>query len=168
MSKLARIGDLMAPPIVGQFYLVPTVHGRWYGKVRNWTVMGELHQDVKFFAFDKWHYHLDRRFLLSDLHAYAMRAPLHSQPKCDLGPIVWRRRKCLSSGQEWSYGREMVCRKMQKAMAGVACKSDGRGLICPHRNYSLAQVIPDERGFLTCPLHGLRIDAANGRVATDA
>lgn len=29
---------------------------------------------------------------------------------------------------------------------------------CPHRGYDLTNVLPDEKGIITCPLHGLKFD----------
>ena len=40
------------------------------------------------------------------------------------------------------------------------------GKICPHRGADLSEAQPDEQGVITCPLHGLRWQAHDGRAAT--
>ena len=63
MPQLLHIETLMAPPVVGQAYLVPTVLYPWFGKEDAWPVMGPKHTDVEHIRFHDEHYHVDLRFL---------------------------------------------------------------------------------------------------------
>lgn len=172
MGTTPRIDQLTAPPEVGGWYMVPTVHGRWHGKAAHWPVMGTLHEDTKFFRFNDQHYHLDRRFLaLADTYS-AVGAPLHhgpapwkgrGQPTDPMPAPVWRRLRCRRSEMGFpSYVREV--KEMQAALAGAQCQRDDIGWICPHRQFSLGSIAADAAGIITCPLHGLRIAAATGLV----
>lgn len=166
MSKLSRIDELAVPPVVGRFYLVPTVRGVWGSKDADWPVQGELHEDHKFFGFPWRHYHLDRRFIRVDWADDAIARPLTITDRVNsegLPDPVWRPRKCVSSGQFFPTTPAPVG-AMQDALAGAMCRSNAQGWVCPHRNLPLGSVRPDKRGIITCPMHGLRIDAATGVV----
>lgn len=62
-ETIQRVDELRAPPVVGQFYLVPTVRHHWYDSLGVWPVMGPKHEDAEHLQFDREHYHLDLRFL---------------------------------------------------------------------------------------------------------
>jgi hypothetical protein len=50
---------------------------------------------------------------------------------------------------------------MNTAFAGTQCRKGKRGFVCPHKLFPLGSVEP-VAGVITCPLHGMRIDAATG------
>lgn len=166
---IERVDQLTAPPAIGQFYSVPTVHGKWCGRLRWWVVMGTIHEDAKFFKFDAQHYHLDRRFLpaahdvgtamRSPLHRY----PLHSDSATELSDIVWRRRKCLRDDTRFPFIDRPPVIALQAALAGAQCAKDSVGWICPHRGFNLGSIAAVD-GVILCPLHGLQIMAATGEV----
>jgi Rieske 2Fe-2S protein len=52
---------------------------------------------------------------------------------------------------------------LRKLFAGHQCAAGKGGWICPHRKASLGSIQPVD-GIITCPLHGLRIDAATGKM----
>lgn len=168
---IKRITDLTEPPLPGEFYLVPTVRGRWCGEVDYWPVWGEKHEDAKFFNFNLDHYHLDRRFIAKEEDAYAaVGAPLHSGPtqyetdprNAPLPAPEWRRRKCYRAETDFPTYRKEV-KAMQTTLAGVQCRR-GAGWICPHRGFDTGSIHPNQAGIIICPLHGLQIHVTTGRV----
>lgn len=173
-NPVQRIDQITAPPVVGRYYLVPTVHGMWFGKVANWPVMGPKHEDTKFFRFKDQHYHLDRRFLAERLVRHAVASPLHRGPDKRLAhyedPLpeadpIWRRLMCRRAEMYFPAHPEPV-RALQASLAGAQCRRNEAGWVCPHRRFSLGSIAPDAQGIITCPLHGLRIEAASGIVVT--
>ena len=52
--------------------------------------------------------------------------------------------------------------ELQAAVAGARCQRDAAGWVCPHRQFSFGSIAPDSCGIITCPLHGLQVDAATG------
>jgi phenylpropionate dioxygenase-like ring-hydroxylating dioxygenase large terminal subunit len=162
MPKLQRIDQLSAPPVEGQNYLVPVVHGQWMSQTGWWPVMGEIHEDAKFFHFRQQHYHLDRRFLAREALAdAAVGAPLHAREDVPLSGVEWKRRRCHRADIPFPTYPHAV-RELQDALAGAQCpRSPHGGWICPHRRFDLSTVAPKD-GVLLCPLHGLRVDAATG------
>ena len=73
---LQRITHLTAPPVVGRWYLVPTVTYQWLDDelLRPWPVFLPKHQDGEHFNFHWPHYHVDPRFLVGPLWRRAMTA----------------------------------------------------------------------------------------------
>ncbi len=174
--EIERVETVSGPLIVGRHYLVPTVEGTWYGERRAWPVIGPLHADVEFFNFEKDHYHLDRRFLTAKLlrryswfrggveRSSAEAAPLHAhRGEPPLPAPVWRSLRCNRSEIGFSFTDQPAVQALQAAFAGQSCKRGRAGLICPHRQAPLGSV-PVIHGVVTCPLHGLMIDATSGRV----
>lgn len=95
MTILQRVDRLKEPPVVGKFYLVPTVYGRWHDKITDWPVIGNRHNDVEFFGLHAEHYHLDYRFVQIRKPWLASTAPLHAHSGVPLRKPVLSRRKCL-------------------------------------------------------------------------
>lgn len=62
-APMQRIDRMSEPPEVGRFYLVPTVRYPYFGRIRDWPVMGVLHHDQEHFNFPWPHYHVDPRFI---------------------------------------------------------------------------------------------------------
>lgn len=167
--KLQRVDRLKEPPVVGHFYLVPLVHGKWFGIIRDWPVIGLKHDDIEFLDFEVSHYHVDTRFLRvrSTLLPMAPTSPLHEQivkwgGKEPLRKPFWRRRKCLRE-QHIFRGPELGMRKLEDGFTGRQCAKGKRGFVCPHKQFPLGST-PAIDGMITCPLHGLRVDAKTGVV----
>lgn len=164
--NIQRINEITTPAVAGQFYLVPMVFGEWFSRSAWWPVMGSLHEDTKFFSFPIDHFHMDRRFLVRDRdQRYAVSYPLTAQREgsVPLSDVVWKRRKCVRPDMHFPYWASPV-QEMQSALAGTRCKAGPGGLICPHRGFALGSLVVDKWGALTCPMHGLRVEAATGLV----
>lgn len=181
--SLDRVTHVNGPLVKGKFYLVPTILARWLGQApRPWPVIGTLHTDPKFFEFHEPHYHVDVRFVSQKWHTAAARTPItrrYSQiyvpgPNSPLLPgPVFKRRKCihprvlyriLDSNNE-PFVPDQI-RALRTAFAGQQCERGHGGWICPHRKASVGSISPID-GIITCPLHGLRIDAATGKVLAE-
>lgn len=178
-----KITDVQAVE-VGQYYLVPTVMGRWSGyAARSWPVIGPKHNDRHCLNFDWDHYHLDARFFPfaypdSDHQAWkgVMSMPLMTSERMNpagLPAVVWKRLKCRRTRnpvqdmlvEAVSTAKQWQC--LVDDFAGRQALNDGRGWVCPHRKVPLAGQ-PVEDGVIVCPLHLLRIDAATGKVLGSA
>jgi hypothetical protein len=177
LEVLERVDRVTTPLVVGRSYLVPTVRGMWLYNIRNWPIIGPRHTDADFFDFAEPHYHVDGRFLknpngLSWRDHETFRMPLHeiityvdSEPfTFSLGPIIFRRRRCYRNYQGYPFGRSIPVAAIRKHYAGHQCPKNKDGAwICPHRKASLGSILPVD-GVITCPLHGLRINAKTGVV----
>lgn len=115
---LQRVDEMREPPIVGEFYLVPTVFYRFGGdnwkagervppKQRHYPVMGTRHEDAEHIGFADFHYHMDWRFAPASAarHAEARTGwlygdqgifgiPLFRVGEIEHGPVTYRRLKC--------------------------------------------------------------------------
>jgi len=180
---IRRLDQLTGPLEAGKHYLVPTVHGMWQQRVRDWPVIGVRHNDAHCLQFEHQHYHLDGRFLrcfwLDDEYWFWRNvggSPLMLDAAgklADLSAPTWRRRKCqhvTSPSIDAVYGMvaDNAARFLQwrchfDEWTGKQASHDGRGWVCPHRKVPLADHAPVD-GVITCPLHFLRIDAATGKV----
>ena len=176
---IPRIDEIAGEPIIGRYYLVPTVLATWHDKLGEWPVIGPKHHDAHCLNFKWTHYHLDARFVPSsskDYHFWrsVMASPVMTSERINpegLPEPVWRRRTCRRLANPFQSkicddaaavaGDAWKCHFSE--WAGRQAKRDARRWICPHRNVSLAgQLIVD--GVITCPLHLLRIDAETGVV----
>lgn len=168
---------------IGKFYQVPCVLGTWESRRTYWPVLGSLHEDGEIIQFPWKHYHIDWRFVTDRLlgadmaysfafglhrgqHVYAK--PLMIGPRINtdgLGRPSLRRRKChREHALPFDVKKVAWLPKLEKAHA--ACKLAGK--VCPHRGYDLTHEPVDAQGFVTCPLHGLRWNAATGALAPRA
>ena len=182
VSKLQRVTQLKSPVVQGEYYLVPTVRYEYCGKVRDWPVFLPRHADVEFFNFADHHYHVDPRFLSKrdfdgvssprrDGFAQCQASPLairtwksgESEP-VPHPPVIWKRRRCARPVVPYRYGDQKEVVALCAAYAGQQCADSGGGWICPHQHFAMGSVSVDESGVQTCPLHGLKIDAASGVV----
>lgn len=167
---------------VGRFYVVPCVLGKWRHLTRYWPVMGSQHEDREHLDFPHQHYHIDWRFVGRpdiDWFGAALQGhtdhdglaanygvPLMVGPRINVGGLpkpVLRRRKCH---REHVLPFHRVARGgWQKSMetAYVGCKL-AAGRVCPHRGYDLSREPVNADGTITCPLHGLRWNAATGEL----
>lgn len=145
---------------------------------------------MEFFSFELLHYHVDPRFLTRSQRNIAGRA-CHAtdgrrnrvNARCQSAPIsklttreideiggadppitpALRRRKCLSTDTEFQFFDKRPIAALQRAYSDHLCGGKPGAWICPHRGAPLVTIEPVD-GVLTCPLHGLRIDAESGTV----
>lgn len=190
-----RITHLTSPPIVGRFYLVPTVLYAWNGgKVGAWPVFLPKHTDEEHLNFRWPHYHVDPRFLPSREFGIAANwsrnfpdaSPVavhrgfgtaQRQPLMRLDPAgqtiphpepVWAPRRCARSTITYQFGERPTIKALRAHYAGKPCKHTRAGWVCPHKNFPLGSIAADAEGVITCPLHGLQIRAADGVVVGGA
>lgn len=174
-KKMQKITELSEPPIVGKTYLVPTIEWKWCSRpVKVWPIFLPLHDDIEFLNFPYPHYHVDARFLSKSdfrIHGFgdSQFRPIARRPNPeseqwnrDPGTPVWRRRKCLRSEYLYCHSDKPEIQKMRKHFDGHKALPNRHGWVCPHRNFPLGSIGPDAEGVITCPLHGLRIRAADG------
>lgn len=178
------LSELRAPPVVGQFYMVPAVHFNWCGIETWWPVLGPLHTDREFFNFSSPHYHVDARFVRKDLakraslhdagiFSQAQRSPLARRleanaPEVPTGRPALRRFKCQSTEFPYHFDHQPAVMELRKHHGDGHSKqdtkpiklADGR-LLCPHRKVDLSSFQPDASGIVTCPLHGLRVQCGS-------
>ena len=163
---------------VGKFYRVPTVRGLWRGMDADWVVLGPLHEDKEVIGFDEQHYHLHPQFN-SDVILNAFRGvpdvfsmPLtevkgvkgYGVPDVPLGPVVYRRRKCMREMPAYPRYAPPWLSKLESWMATKGKpRIDVKHPICPHRGADLSKV-PVVDGCVTCPLHGLKWNASTGEL----
>lgn len=178
MARIQNITDLREPPIVGRFYLVPTIRYWWADKFADWPVNGPLHHD-KDINFPALHYHVDARFLtkrqrkhanyaynIANIPRYNSHPISEAQQFCYLrlwGPIprqpTYLKRQCTSLDYDWkapTLPRPESPSWLKYNPAVAIHRPDGR-ILCPHRKVDLSQFTADENGFVTCPLHGLKV-----------
>jgi hypothetical protein len=161
---LPRARRLDGPPEPGHDYVVPTVTGLVGPQRSHWPVIGHRHtdRDPGEVQMRRPHWHIDWRFvpdhmLTSDWYVATVMA-WHAP-----GPPVLRRKRCWRATNGSATLLAAIAEPTQLRMAGRRCRHDGRGWVCPHRHAPLA-TIPAVDGVVTCPLHGLRVDAATGVV----
>ena len=172
--------DATEPLVPGRFYQVPCIFYRYCGMTDWWPVLGPRHKDVAFLNFPHLHYHVDGRFLSKrqrrHLAGYAMSletlAGMVSSRPLNLRngeppppePTV-KRRKCSLARIDYAQHHQPNIQKIATHFAAHKCKRGEQGWICPHQATPLGSIAPVD-GVITCPLHGLRIDAATGLVLT--
>jgi hypothetical protein len=170
---MERVDRLTLPPIKGEYYLVPTVTGIWDHRLANWPVIGPMHEDKDRFSFAPDHYHIDARFVrLSEYRRnYTFAAPLHAHPYYDpkepLPAPIFRPRKCQWPYILYPHSDKQPIIKLRIDFSDTQCERGKGGWICPHRKASLGSIQPIG-GIITCPLHGLQIHAATGKVCAVA
>lgn len=178
------LSDLREPPVVGRFYMVPTIRYHWSGQLDDWPVLGVVHHDREHIGFERLHYHFDARFLsahqyedlrdgslglppLGGLNANVLAEPEHKFWRKRNGPIprqpTLKKLKCRRLIQRWLVAEQAAKWGLAEAYGNPAepiRRPDGR-LLCPHRKADLSQFEPDADGIVTCPLHGLRVKCAS-------
>lgn len=190
-EALPRLDKMTDTPIVGRYYLVQTVRGVWHCQTRDWPVIGPEHEDMQFFRFPYRHYHVDGRFLTyaekrtaissrywgddsindrEQLARVCIGSPLQTNNLINTSglpkPILKRKRCGLSVlPLPYSVSGAETWQTMAKHYAGRQCAHGKRGWVCPHQNVALGSVLSVD-GVITCPLHGLKIDAETGVVLT--
>jgi hypothetical protein len=172
---LPRADRLKAPPIVGQHYRVTTVFTNHSGLCSHWPVMGLRHTDADHLNFPHEHFHIDLRFVskrqltalnrssLDGAAVVAARSPISFY----IGKPELRPMRCMRVDHEYPVKMTRVAllfRKMFAHFAGRQCARGKRGWVCPHKLFPFGSILPDAKGIVTCPLHGLRIHAETGVV----
>lgn len=176
-----RIDQLQGAPEVGATYLVPAARRKWpsIGLTKGgsasmrlaaswWPLVGPLHNDAEYFEVHANHYHYDIRFLTDqqlrtfDYHKrHDSMAMAAIQIAHGLLP-EWRPLKCRRLQPEYPHADQLMIRRLNRAYEGMQAPCNTRGWVCPHKNFPLSSYVPDAQGVITCPLHGLRIRAADG------
>lgn len=149
-----------------------------------WPVTGTRHTDEDHFQFPYPHYHLDVRFLtrqhlrqidsrgiapaLTYARAQPLTVPGDVRQHVPASDILRPRLVRMRCARDWpAFPRQFAQSKqiasLAEEFAGRQARRSSAGWVCPHRAYPLGQVAPDTEGVITCPLHGLRIDATTGR-----
>lgn len=162
-KPVPRVEDVEGALVVGRFYSVRAVYYIWYGMERWWPILGIRHTDNRFFNFEVEHYHLDMRFLGRDDAHDAYSAPLSARAGWPLPRPERRSFRCRRATLDYPYADKHPIMEINDAYAGVQARRARTGWICPHQRALLNAIPADADGVLTCPLHGLRIDAATGR-----
>lgn len=172
---------------IGKFYKVPCVRGQWHNVTHDWPVMGLLHSDAEIIKFPEPHYHIDWRFVRQPFVGeedglYVFRrgrsvlqenysTPLTVGSRINVAGLpapVLRRRKCQRLHDlpfDLSVALKSWVPKLEEKYAG--CKL-AAGHVCPHRGFDLSHEPVNADGTITCPLHGLRWNAATGELAPRA
>lgn len=181
---IERADKLTAPPVVGTYYMVPAIQwsfsytwdavsptSQW------WPVWGRKHNDIEFFDFKHQHYHIDFRFLTKrqwkefENSWRPPRATVQAQPlnhvRLPNGPPKPKliKMRCSTADTTYDFPTAPQVLAIQAAYAGKQCTKSKLGFICPHQRFQLGSIAPVD-GVITCPLHGLRIDAATGVALT--
>lgn len=182
-----RITMLSGPPVLRRRYLVPTVTYFWLsGADQVYPVFLPKHEDAEHLNFASLHYHVDPRFLSAaawnkakrrvrlseyDRDDYAAfrscqgyplaRRSFDADGQAPHPPIVWRSLVCKRSDITWAAPE--ISEKLSPHFTGRQCKRARGGWVCPHKRFPLGSIAP-VGGVITCPLHGLRIDAETGKV----
>jgi hypothetical protein len=188
---IPRSDRLKEPPIVGKWYMVPAIlwnRSYWGGYedvlhglqttlgAKWWPVWGIKHTDVKHFNFPTLHYHIDPRFLGKRHWAELRSESWHESAleKVQSSPInhtelpggppkpILRRMRCTMDHSEWQWAEQKTVASLNAEFAGKQCGSGKRGFVCPHKHFPLGSVKAVD-GVVTCPLHGMRIDAETGK-----
>lgn len=72
-----------------------------------------------------------------------------------------RRMKCTLVELPYGFGNAIQIQKLNSHFSGHQCRKGKRGFVCPHKHLPLGSIAPID-GVITCPLHGLRVDAETG------
>ncbi len=175
---MQRVDQMLEPPVVGKFYLVPTID-YWFYRTRDWyPIMGPKHDDKEHLEFVRQHYHPDWRFMPENIYRDVTETgeqQIYRWPLCHIdhptfGPVVYKRRKCLRiPPPNTLVPRHEKGRALHRAWLGKDARPGPHGWVCPHRGTALGSVAPDAAGHITCPLHGLKFCAVTGKsVSTHA
>ena len=190
---IERVTHLSAPPVIGVKYLVPTVFFEWIGSAAPaaYPVFPFKHEDGDHLSFPWFHYHVDPRFLsarvwrraqkylprhyeargrdaafstcqAAPLHRFKAGAPFSKQESRPMPPPEWRPLICKRNEIPYQFA-DKIAVKLGPHFKGAQCRRVRTGWVCPHKRFPLGSLAPVD-GVITCPLHGLQIDAETGLV----
>lgn len=163
---MEKVDHIVGRLVEGRSYLVPTVKGEWLDThgIADWPVVGPRHKDEDL-GVNISHYHIDHRFI--PVGEWKRDRNTVVNESCD-APVRYEAWKCLQSTVVVSNVTTRKEHDLQRSWAGKACDGSATdGWICPHRKTWLGSQ-PAVMGVITCPAHGLRIDAKTGRVLLTA
>lgn len=179
---LQRVDQMLEPPVVGQYYMVPGVTHRFADRDGWFPVIGAKHEDREHIGFPHYHYHPDWRFMpewawyystwADEQHAFgkplchsgwdASRENFHDV--LPFGDLTYRRRKCRRQPPEnIIFPTKKGGQALHRAWAGKDARPGRYGWVCPHRGYALGSVPVNADGTITCPLHGLKFCSKTGK-----
>lgn len=180
---MRRIDELTEPPVIGQFYLVPTARELWLNRLDAWPILLPFHEDAEIIGFKDDHAHLDRRFMTPRQFRYAETGFYTSERSIDGFPlsryatdgkreggprprptVEWRRRKCyreMTPHCVHQMGNKAWFPRLEDAYANCRLKP---GLVCPHRGAHLGSLPVDADGNVVCPMHGLKWNLVTGEL----
>ena len=167
---IQSINTMSAAPVPGRFYMVPSVKFEWLGWHREmlWPIIGPPHNDLEFFNFEDVHWHVDIRFLTAAhlLHAGGVNViegkPIPLKMLDGQRPVL-RRFRCHDNIEKYHHADSPSVQNLNSHFSGRQSIAGRHGWVCPHQNVPVGTMAPDADGIITCPLHGLRIDALTGR-----
>ena len=192
IARIPKHPPLPDLPVVGQSYQRPCVRGVWRSVEPRWLpVIGPVHTDTGPVNADFEHVHVDYRFLPRAMRAEADAGPhsifninaVHSTPISTVWPEGADSPISLDDGDIRDWPDQSWMRLDELAYQGPYPQYPGqfvpwlrdlhgfyrdatlKGGICPHQGADLRGIEPDAQGIITCPLHGLRWRADNGRIA---
>lgn len=149
-----------------------------------WPVTGTRHTDEEHFQFPYPHYHLDVRFLtqqhlrhidsrgkaraLTFARSQPLTVPGDVRQYVQASDVLKPRLVRMRCARDWpdlprQFAQSKQVASLADEFAGRQARRSSAGWVCPHRAYPLGQVEYGADGAITCPLHGLRIDATTGR-----
>jgi hypothetical protein len=164
MPLIKRVDEVVGWLVDGRSYLVPTIRGEWLDDhgVADWPVIGPRHKD-KELGVNLSHYHIDLRFVSMDVFNRGGQNTVVNDSY--EARVRYRKWTCLQACVVLSNVRTpkgMV--ELNKVYAGKQCAGSARtGWTCPHRGVWLGSQ-PAVEGVITCPGHGLRVNAKTGRL----
>lgn len=175
---LERADRLKSPPLLGKYYLVPALLWDWDfrgGTEMWWPVLGYQHNDVQFFGIHEMHYHVDPRFLTRRHWRCIWASSIYSKLNVVISkPLGLRSRpdgvrekpeptrmRCSMVEVPYGHAHQMSVCSLNRHFDGTQCAKGKRGFVCPHKHIALGSIAPID-GVITCPLHGLRVDAETG------
>lgn len=170
-GMMERVDEMLTAPVVGKYYLVPTVLFEFHSVIRPWPIMGTKHDDAEHLNFPHLHYHFDWRFIAPKMSIYRRSETLQLNFGLILHYIgrelpapIYRRRRCQRPMPlNTIFSMVPTGMALHRAWAGKDAHRDAHGLICPHRGTALGSITPQPDGSITCPLHGLKFCATTGR-----
>jgi hypothetical protein len=166
--SLQKVDELDTPPILGKYYLVPTIRafGSWI------PIVGNAHDDVEL-GIKQAHFHKDTRFLSVRKHKAVLRdvgcvepydmALIIQEQYTDRREVVYTKMRCnreqlifpaipdLEKDKNFPrFERIYMDKKLSKCQR------------CPHRGIDLRSIPADGNGVKICPGHGLAWNVETG------
>lgn len=169
-----NIEDLMEPPIVGKFYMVPCVFGSssktGVGGLRWLPITGPLHSDADYIGFEPLHFHYDHRFTPDSEWKYLLHhGGIFGTPGDPEFNVITNR-----DAARGIVRREMVCLREVRPYPEASfhdelsdAYADKRVTCgkCPHRGLPLSSLPREpDTDIVTCVGHGLKFDLKSGNL----
>jgi hypothetical protein len=174
---MKKVEEIKRPLKKGEIYLVPCLvkkeitptdeQSLWLDiktdnaiKIHILPIINHPHND-KENGQPETHYHLDYRFIKhKNNHNFPTIINKHSKhifgsqvrPLPNFGELYYYPLPVINEHFSGVTGYELIRNSKLKHK----CIHKGK---CPHRGYDLSQVKPNEKGVITCPLHGLEFNS---------